>query len=222
MGVGFAFLTKHTDDARHNGLMRTSEITTPDTAAARAALEIATAYHTPSLLNHVQRSWLWAVGFAQTRTLEPDHELLYVAALLHDLGIVREFDNHTLAYEDAAGHVAIALTAGAGWASERRVRAHEVIVRHNWAEVDPAFDTEGHLLAIATALDIAGAHPDELPLDFRREVLDRYPRMQLSAEFTACVTEQAARKPETAARRLVDGGVERKLRDNPLERVLDR
>ena len=198
--------------------MRMTDITAPDTAAARAALEIASAYHTPSLLNHVQRSWLWAVGFAETRELEPDHELLYVAALLHDLGIVREFDNHTLAYEDAGGHVAIALTAGAGWPARRRVRAHEVIVRHNWPEVDPEFDTEGHLLEIATALDIAGARPDELPADFRREVLDRYPRLELAAEFTACVKDQAVRKPDTAARRLVDGGVERKLKENPLER----
>ncbi|WP_345762786.1 HD domain-containing protein [Diaminobutyricibacter sp. McL0608] len=201
--------------------MRLSEITVPDTAAARAALQIATTYHTPSLLNHVQRSWLWAVGFAQVRQLEPDPELLYVGALLHDLGIVPEFDNHTLAYEDAGGHVAIALTAGAGWPAERRVRVHEVIVRHNWPEVDPAFDTEGHLLEIATALDIAGARPDELPLDFRREVLNRYPRRELAAEFTACVTDQAARKPDTSARRLVDGGVARKLRDNPLERLTD-
>ncbi|WP_426516923.1 HD domain-containing protein [Diaminobutyricibacter sp. McL0618] len=199
--------------------MRLSDITAPETAATRAALEVATEYHTPSLLNHVQRTWLWAVAFAQVRGLEPDHELLYVAAILHDLGIVPEFDNHTLAYEDAGGHVAIALTAGAGWAAERRVRVHDVIVRHNWPEVDPAFDVEGHLLEIATALDISGARSDDLPLDLRREVLARYPRGQLAAEFTACVTDQAARKPDTAARRLVDGGVARKLRENPLERL---
>ena len=199
--------------------MRLSDITAPDTAAARAALEVATAYHTPSLLNHVQRSWLWAVAFAQVSGLEPDLELLYVAAILHDLGIVPEFDNHTLAYEDAGGHVAIALTAGAGWPAERRVRAHDVIVRHNWPEVDPAFDVEGHLLEIATALDISGARFDDLPLDLRREVLARYPRGELAAEFTACVIDQAARKPDTAARRLVDGGVARKLRENPLERL---
>jgi len=201
--------------------MRISDYRRPDTAASRAALEIASAYHTPSLLNHLQRSWLWAEGFATVRGLEPDHELLYVSALLHDLGIAPEFDNNTLAYEDAAGHVAIALTAGAGWPADRRVRAHEVIVRHNWPEVDPAMDVEGHLLEIATALDIAGARVDELPLEFRREVVTAYPRLELAAEFGACVADQAERKPDTSARRLVDGGVQRKLRDNPLERILE-
>ncbi|WP_374007371.1 cyanamide hydratase [Leifsonia sp. LS-T14] len=201
--------------------MRIADYSRPDTAAARAAEEIAADYHSPSLLNHVQRSWLWAEGFAALRGFEPDHELLFVSALLHDLGITPEFDNHTLAYEDAAGHVAIALTAGAGWPAGRRVRAHEVIVRHNWPEVDPAMDVEGHLLEIATALDISGARADDLPLEFRREVLTAYPRLDLAAEFGGCVADQAERKPTTSARRLVDGGVQRKLRDNPLERILE-
>ena len=201
--------------------MRISDYPRPDTAASRAALVIASAYHTPSLLNHVQRSWLWAEGFATVRGLEPDHELLYVSALLHDLGIAPEFDNNTLAYEDAAGHVAIALTAGAGWPADRRVRAHEVIVRHNWPEVDPAMDVEGHLLEIATALDISGARDGELPPEFLREVVTAFPRLELAAEFGACVADQAERKPDTSARRLVDGGVQRKLRDNPLERILE-
>ncbi|MEN2739146.1 HD domain-containing protein [Microbacterium sp. X-17] len=198
--------------------MRLADIPAPDSAAARAALELATEYHTPSLLNHVIRSWLWAEGFATVEGLHGvDRELLYVSAVLHDIGIVPAFDNHTLAYEDAGGHVANALTAGAGWPAARRTRAHEVIVRHNWPEVDPAFDPEGHLLEVATALDISGARPDVLPADFRREVVTAFPRLGLAAEFTACVTDQAERKPDTAAKRIVDRGVAEKLRRNPLE-----
>lgn len=198
--------------------MRLSDIPAPDSAAARAALELATEYHTPSLLNHVLRSWLWAEGFATVKGLHGlDRELLYVSAVLHDIGIVPAFDNHTLAYEDAGGHVAKALTAGAGWPAARRTRAHEVIVRHNWTEVDPAVDPEGHLLEVATALDISGVRPDVLPVEFRREVVAAFPRLSLAAEFTACVTDQAERKPDTAAKRIVDRGVAGKLQRNPLE-----
>lgn len=200
--------------------MRLADIPTPDTAAARAALELATEYHTPALLNHVLRSWLWAEGFATAEGLHGiDRELLYVSALLHDIGVVEAFDNHTLAYEDAGGHVAKALTAGAGWPPERRIRAHEVVVRHNWPEVDPAFDPEGHLLEVATALDISGVRPDALPEDYLREVLAAYPRLTLAEEFTACVTDQAERKPTTAAHRIVERGVAGKLLSNPLERL---
>lgn len=200
--------------------MHLTDFRAPDTLAARGALELARQYQSPAITAHALRSWLWAEAFARIDGIgEVDHELLYVAAMLHDIGTVTAFDNHTISYEHASGHVGVALTAGAGWPVERRERVLEVIVRHNWPRVDPAMDAEGYLLEVATGLDISGARPEALPEAFRREVLSVYPRGTLAAEFGACVIDQAARKPDTAARRLVDGGVIEKLADNPLERL---
>ena len=200
--------------------MRVADFTAPETSAARGALELATEYQSTAITAHAIRSWLWAEAFAVVGQFDDiDHELLYVAAVLHDIGTVTEYDNHTLAYERAGGHVGVALTAGAGWAPDRRRRVLDVIERHNWPSVDPALDVEGHLLEIATGLDISGARADALPDDYMREVLRAHPRGALAQEFSACVIDQAQRKPTTAARRLVDGGLVRKLRDNPLERL---
>jgi hypothetical protein len=158
--------------------MQMSDFGAPETSAARAATLIAGEYLSEALINHSIRSWYWAVGFAALEKRDIDDvELLYVAAVLHDVGLAVEFDNYTLAYELAGGHVASALTAGAGWAPGRRARAIEVIVRHNWPRVDPHEDLEGYLLEIATALDISGSRSDELPEDFRLEVLTKYPRL---------------------------------------------
>ncbi|GEB44610.1 HD domain-containing protein [Microbacterium testaceum] len=200
--------------------MQLADFPVPDTRAARGALALAREYQSPAFTAHALRSWLWAEAFAVVDGIVAvDHELLYVAAVLHDIGTVTEFDNHTLSYEHAGGHVGIALTAGAGWPRDRRERVLDVIVRHNWPSVDPDLDAEGYLLETATALDITGARPDALPADFVREVLAAYPRGTLAAEFGACVLDQAARKPDTTARRLVDGGVVDKLAAHPLERV---
>lgn len=200
--------------------MHLTDFRAPDTLAARGALELARQYQSPAITAHALRSWLWTEAFARIDGLgEVDHELLYVAAVLHDIGTVTAFDNHTISYEHAGGHVGVALTAGAGWPAERRERVLEVIVRHNWPRVDPAMDAEGYLLEVATGLDISDARPEALPEAFRREVLSVYPRGTPAAEFGACVIDQAARKPDTAARRLVDGGVIGKLADNPLERL---
>lgn len=200
--------------------MRLSDFPVPDTLAARGALALAEQYQSTAITAHAVRSWLWAEAFARVDGITGiDRELLYVAAVLHDIGTVTEFDNHTLSYEHAGGHVGVALTAGAGWDPARRERVLEVVVRHNWPSVDPARDAEGYLLETATALDISGARPDALPADFVREVLAAHPRGTLAAEFGACVVDQAARKPDTAARRLVDGGVLDRLATHPLERV---
>jgi len=200
--------------------MRLRDLSVPESRAARAAAELAATYHSPALLNHVVRSWLWAEAFARLEDRQDvDHELLYVSAMLHDLGLVPAFDHVALAYEEAGGHVAVALTAGAGWARKRRQRTLDVIIRHNWPSVDPAMDVEGHLLEVATALDISGARADTLPRDFVREVLRAYPRLALAEEFTASVMDQAARKPTTAAQRIVQGGLAAKLASNPLEQA---
>lgn len=200
--------------------MHIADIPVPDTLAAHGALTLAREYQSPAITAHAMRSWLWAEAFARVDGVTGiDHELLYVSAVLHDIGTVEEFDNHTISYEHAGGHVGVALTAGAGWPRARRERVLEVIVRHNWPSVDASMDAEGHLLETATALDISGARPDALPADFVREVVAAHPRGALAAEFGACVLDQAARKPDTAARRLVDGGVVAKLAAHPFERL---
>lgn len=197
-----------------------SDFVVPDTDAARGALALTTEYQSPAMAAHALRSWWWAEAFAVVEGLtQVDHELLYVAAVLHDIGTATAYDNHTISYEHAGGHVGVALTAGAGWPASRRRRVLEVVVRHNWPSVDPDLDVEGHLLEVATGLDISGARPDALPAAFVREVLAAHPRDTLAAEFSACVLDQARRKPTTAARRLVDGGLVQKLEDNPLERL---
>ena len=76
------------------------------TPACRAALDVATTYCSPALLNHSVRAYLWAAGYALEQGIAFDAELLYVSAMLHDLALVKEFDNHTLPFEEAGGHVA--------------------------------------------------------------------------------------------------------------------
>ena len=198
--------------------MRAADVRVPATPAADAAREVAAEFCSPALLNHSERSYYFAVGFASVAALNFDAELLYVSALLHDLGLTEAFDNHRIAFETAGGYAAWVLAAGAGWPADRRRRAVEGIERHMWPSVDPDLDPEGHLLEIATGLDISGSRPDVLPRGFLDEVLDRYPRLDLGREFTACLFDQAARKPDTAAARLVAGGLAEKLRDHPLER----
>ncbi|MER5934209.1 HD domain-containing protein [Streptomyces sp. NPDC002054] len=187
----------------------------PDTAACAAALEVATAYCTPALLNHSARSYVWASAYAADRGIEHDAELLYVAALLHDIGLVPEFDSHTVAFDVAGGHVAWVFGAGAGWPVERRKRLSEVIVRHMWDSVDVREDPEGHLLERSTGVDISGRNANDFTAGFRAEVLARYPREGLADEFLTCFREQAARKPESSAAVSVRSGLAERILANP-------
>jgi hypothetical protein len=192
----------------------------PETSAARAALEVATAYCSPALLNHCIRSYVWGASYGMRHGIDFDAELFYVSAMLHDIGLVKEFDSHTVPFEEAGGHVAWVFAAGAGWPVERRVRAAEVIVRHMWHEVDVNVDPEGHLLEIATGLDISGRAPDSWPSDFRSEVVRRIPRLALAEEFLYCFEGQARRKPASSAATAMENGIADRIGANVLDRVL--
>lgn len=135
----------------------------PGSPASAAALDVATAYLPPALLNHSLRAYVWAAARGTADGLTFDPELLYVAALHHDIGLVPAFDSHTVAFEEASGHVARVFAAGAGWPAERRERLADVIVRHMAPQVDAATDPEGHLLARATATEITGKGADDYP-----------------------------------------------------------
>ncbi|MCC3767449.1 HD domain-containing protein [Streptomyces sp. UNOC14_S4] len=196
--------------------MRLDDLVVPDSAACTAALEVAGAYCSPALLNHSVRSYLWAAAHATANGMAFDAELLYVASLLHDIGLVPAFDSHTVPFEEAGGHVAWVFGAAAGWPEERRERVSEVIVRHMWSSVDASEDPEGHLLEYSTSLDISGRRVDSLPERLRAEVLERYPRLGLADEFASCFRDQAARKPDSSAASAVRAGIAERVAANPL------
>ncbi|MGY1813248.1 HD domain-containing protein [Blastococcus sp. SYSU D00820] len=198
--------------------MRLDDLPLPDTAAARTAREVVEEFASPALVNHSVRAYLFAADHARRHGIAFDAELLYVAAMLHDLGLVPAFDNATLPFEDAGAALGWVFAAGAGWPVERRRRVGEVIVRHMHDEVDVAADPEGHLLELSTGLDISGRDPDGWAPAFRAEVLDRYPRLGLIEEFVGCFESQARRKPGSLAGRFVASGFAARARANPLDR----
>ena len=185
--------------------------------ATRGAREVARAFLSPALLAHCERAYLWAASYGSTAGIGFDAELLFAAAMLHDLGLVDTFDSVTVDFEFAGGNVAWAFGAGAGWPPERRARVRKVIERHMSALPSAEDDPEGHLLNLATAFDISGRNPELWPGELRRAVLDRYPRGDLTEEFSCAFESQAERKPSSAAARAVASGVRQRLAANPLE-----
>lgn len=198
--------------------MRLADLPVPDTAASGTALEVARAFHTPAFVHHCVRSYLWAAALASAEGTAFDAELLYVSAMLHDLGLVEPFDSHTAAFEYAGGSVGWVFAAGAGWPPARRERVREIVVAHMADDVDPAVDPEGALLSRGTGVDVSGRGVDELPAPLRAEVMERWPRLTFAAEFTGCFRDQAARKPDSTAGRAMQSGLADRLAANPLEK----
>ena len=66
--------------------MRLADVVVPDTTSAALALEVVTTYSVPALVNHCQRSYRLAASLAVIEGFAVDHEVLWVAGMVHDLG----------------------------------------------------------------------------------------------------------------------------------------
>jgi hypothetical protein len=201
---------------QHRG-MSLADIAVPATDTADRARWVVTTFASPALANHSLRAYLWAAAYGDAHGIAYDAELLYVSSMLHDIGLVASFDSHAVPFEHAGGDVARVFAAGAGWAPERGIRVAEVIERHMWDEVDPAFDPEGYLLEVSTGFDISGRNASSWPQDLRAEVVAAYPRLGIGPEFTACFSAEAARKPDSRAAGLVRRGIADRIAANVLD-----
>lgn len=200
--------------------MSRTTVTAPDTPAGRAALRVCEQYYGPALLNHCLRSYHWAVLCAGRRKIAFDRELLYVAALLHDIGLVREFDHHTASFELSGADVAWVFGAAAGWSDTRCAEVGDAVIAHVGPDVvSPAVDPEGHLLNIATSLDVLGTDWQEWSVAERTAVLDRYPRLGIRTEIVECFRTQAEHKPDSFPARALDRNALRRIHANPLDRT---
>jgi len=66
-------------------------LSVPDTPLVNKAIDYARKNCEPYLLNHVVRSWLFAVRLGQIDSIEHDAEVVAVGTLLHDITLNERF-----------------------------------------------------------------------------------------------------------------------------------
>ena len=143
----------------------------PDSSLARQAEDLLRSVAPPFLGNHSFRSHFFAVALADGDTVRFDEELLYVAALLHDIGLVEEFDTGRCFEEDSAD-AAARLAEQKEWEAERRERLAEAIRLHVATDIALDDGPEAYLLWHSTGLDVGGHRHGELATAEVQAVLD--------------------------------------------------
>jgi hypothetical protein len=169
-------------------------LTVPDTAAAREAEDVCRDVSSASLANHCFRSYAWGALLGVRDGVAWDAELLYVAAMLHDIGLTPEYDRGGCFERDGAEAAREILTA-LGWSAERADVAAEAIYLH-MHEVGPDDPPEALLLDLGTAVDVRGVRLGDVPPVSRDFVLDRFPRLGFKEHFVELFEDQARRKPQ--------------------------
>ncbi len=88
-----------------------SGIKIPDSKLAREAAELVRSYEDEMLFNHSVRVYVFGAMKGLRQNLKFDSELLYVAALFHDLGLVDHYHTQTKRF-GSTGRMLRAISSG--------------------------------------------------------------------------------------------------------------
>ena len=170
----------------------------PQSDLALAAATFARQSCPDFLFNHCMRTYTFGVLLLQRRRLAFDADTAFVAAALHDLGLLPQFESAHGTFEidgaDAAEKFMLQRQRSAADAD----RVWHAVEMHDgkWA-LTARQGPEAMLVSLGAGTDVDGADPEELESRQVAEVLAAYPRLQFKQRFTSLLIAHCERKPNS-------------------------
>jgi hypothetical protein len=192
----------------------------PDSALAREAEEHVRELSSPALYGHCARTWAFAELFSQRDRVKHDAELLYLACMLHDLGLTEKHwgcDTHAKCFAVEGARAAHELVHASGASEERARKVAETISLHLNVNVPARLGAEAHLLSKGVSLDVVGRRLHQIAPPTTLEVNKRWPRDGFASELAASTTKQAQMRPGSRSGLLHKLGFVKLIDGNPLE-----
>lgn len=165
----------------------------PDSALTRAAETLAQHRLTPALLNHSYRTYAFGSALGELDGLDVDRDLLYAAALLHDLGLTTPVPR--VDFTSASARAARDLAEQVGLSATATDTLLTAITLHHTPGVTLAHGTVAYLLSAGAGLDVIGLRSWRLPASMLTDVTSSHPRLGFKREFTAAFRREAAHTP---------------------------
>lgn len=180
----------------------------PDSALCQAATELAQRVSEPFLFNHVMRACVYAECLGRQRKQAYDREVLYVATLLHDLGLtalapLRE------RFEVEGADLAKDFLARQGMSDSAVELAWDAIALHTTAGIPVRKQAVVALCHLGTACDIRG-FPDNVELAaLRAPVQEAFPWLSMQRALPETLVGLYRRSPAAVSSHAVADACER-------------
>jgi hypothetical protein len=187
---------------RHPGEARTMNdviagVEIPDTALVREATELVREVASPLLFDHSRRVFLWGALRGREQGLDYDPELLYVAAMFHDLGLTEKFRRTDQRFEIDGADEARRFLSAHGITGEPADRVWASIALHTTQEIPLHMSAEIALVNRGVGLDVVGIGYDAVSDEQRAAVVAAHPRPDFKNGILAAFTEGIKDRPET-------------------------
>lgn len=180
-----------------------------DSPVAKAAVELAREVSPPYLFNHAMRTYLLGALVGKAAGQRYDEELLYLACVLHDLGLTDRFAGD-MPFEIEGAIAAEAFLRERGVSAERSSIVWDGIAMHPLA-IAGHKRPEIALVAVGAGADVVGADMAKVTGDDRDAVLHAFPRLGFKHAFVATCADIVAHHPHGASRGFMRDIGERKV-----------
>jgi len=169
----------------------------PDSKLAQEATELLREHGTALLFAHSLRVYLFGGIRGRHRGLTVDHELLYLGAVFHDLGLTAKYRSPSHRFEIDSANAARDFLRANGIDEATAGVVWDAIALHTTPEIPWHKRPEIALVTGGVEADVLGGGLDEIPVSDRDAVLAAYPRIDFKRGIVRAFSDGFAHKPAT-------------------------
>jgi hypothetical protein len=151
-------------------------IAIPDSRIAREATELVRDNASDLLFHHSTRVYYWSALTGKHKSLIYDPELLYTAAMFHDLGLTARFGESQLRFEVDGANAARDFLRSHGIPEADIGKVWTAIALHTTPGIPEFLHPEAALLHVGAGMDVAGRSYDQFSDEERATVIATHPR----------------------------------------------
>jgi len=181
-------------------------ITMPATRLALAAAALCQRAAPDFLFNHCMRTFLFGALHARHHGQSYEAEPAFVAAALHDLGLLSAFASKDQSFEVDSANAAEKFAIENGGDAQEAQLIWTAAAMHDmrWALVSRQSPTV-LLVAAGAGADVMGPDPNIISAQATREILQAYPRLGFKSKFQSLLNDHCRRKPSSQLGTWLDG-----------------
>ncbi|MFF3395905.1 HD domain-containing protein [Streptomyces sp. NPDC002669] len=169
----------------------------PDTALASAATQLVRDTTDDLIYHHSRRVYFFGGLRGRRGGLSFDPELLYVAAMFHDLGLGEEFRDSGRRFEVDGADEARRFLQGHGVPEDSVRRVWTAIALHTTPGIPSFMEPEVALVTAGVEYDVLGIGYDDLDEADRAAIVALHPRPDFKRRILRAFTEGIEGKPDT-------------------------
>jgi hypothetical protein len=181
-------------------------IALPRSPRALAAAAYARVHCPDFLFNHCMRTYVFGALRLAPSGRRYRAEDAFVAASLHDLGLLPAFESARGSFETDGANAAEQWARRQGMGAQRADLVWHAVQMHDgaWA-LTRRQGAEAMLVALGAATDVDGPDPADLPARQVAEVIAAFPRLRFKEQFTALLVAHCQRKPDSQRATWLEG-----------------